>query len=254
MTSEISAAKVFVQVLGFTDAERRALDTVFRLSEQRETVYSLWRGGACEPPRLALIDGQSQEARLGPGPALHPQLKFIWVDAPAQPGNAWRTFERPLSWAKVLDAMDQLFAPPEAIDFDLDIGSGAADPKPPDPRAPGKRALIASADRNERLYLRAKLALAELTQADEAETGAQALELARAHQYAVALVDFGLPDVNCWAFLRELAQARPAIPHVIVTKAKASAGTWMRARLAGARGCFGKPPHPGKLQDLLQKV
>jgi CheY-like chemotaxis protein len=168
--------------------------------------------------------------------------------------NAWRTLERPLSWTDVLSVMDELFAPPEAIDFDLDFDSGGADTRPPEPQEPAKRALIASADRNERLYLRAKLALAELTQADEAETGAQALELTRAHQYAVALVDFALPDVNGWAFLKELTQARPVIPHVIITKAKASAGERLRAWLAGAEGCLEKPPHPGKLQYLLQKV
>jgi hypothetical protein len=72
---------------------------------------------------------------------------------------------------------------PEVIDFDLDVDSAGPETQPPEPREPAKRALIASADRNERLYLRARLALAELTQADEAETGAQALELTRAHQY-----------------------------------------------------------------------
>jgi DNA-binding response OmpR family regulator len=140
------------------------------------------------------------------------------------------------------------------VDFDLDFDSAGADTQPPAPQEPIKRALIASADRNERLYLRAKLALAELTHADEAETGAQALELTRAHQYAVAVVDFALPDVNGWALLKELTEARPLIPHVIITKAKASAGERVRAWLAGAKGCFDKPPHPGKLQDLLQKV
>ena len=72
--------------------------------------------------------------------------------------------------------MDELFVPPEPVDFDLDFDESAAETWPPTP----ERALIASADRDERLYLRAKLALADLTQADEAETGAQALELARA--------------------------------------------------------------------------
>ena len=98
-----------------------------------------------------------------------------------------------------LAGADTLRFTPLNYDFDLDFDSDSLDTRPPEPREPGKRALIASADRNERLYLRAKLALAELTVADEAETGAQALELARAHQYAVALVDFALPDVNGWA-------------------------------------------------------
>jgi CheY-like chemotaxis protein len=253
MPSEKNAQRVFVKVVGFTDVERHALNTVFRLSERRNTVYSLWMADAPERPRLALIDGHSYEARLELATAHDPELKLIWIGVVA-PANASRTFDRPLFWPDVLDAMDGLFAAPQEVDFDLDLGDDEADTRPPAPLVTGKRALIASADRDQRLYLRAKLALAELTQADEAETGAQALELARAHQYAVVLVDFGLPDVSGWALLKELTEARPAIPHLIITKARASAGERVRAWLAGANGCFDKPPHPGKLQDLLQKV
>jgi CheY-like chemotaxis protein len=243
------AQRIFVKVVGFTDVERHALNTMFRLSEQRATIYSLWESGAPEPPKLALIDGQSYEARLeleSPRSAL---LKLIWVGA-VSPAHAWRTFERPLSWPDVVVAMDELFTPPEPLDFDLGFDEGAGERS--DNHA--KRALIASADRDERLYLRAKLALADLTQADEAETGAQALELARAHHYAVALVDFALPDVDGWAFIKQLTEARPAIEHVIVTKARASLGERARGWFAGAKGFFDKPPHPGKLQDLLHRV
>lgn len=249
MTAENNAQRVFVKVVGFTDVERHALNTVFRLSEQHETVYCLWQEGAPQPPKLALVDGQSSEAtvELAAQPAAA-ERKLIWVGDMA-PGQAWRSFERPLSWPDVVNAMDELFAP---IDFDLDFDS--VDTLPPQPEEPGKRALIASADRNERLYLRAKLALVELTHADEAETGAQALELARTHQYSVALLDFALPDVNGWALLKELRQSQPAIPHVIITKGKASAGERVRAWWGGAAGCFDKPPHPGKLHDLLQRV
>lgn len=240
--------RVFVKVVGFTDVERHALNTMFRLSELRGTIYSLWESGAPEQPKLALIDGQSYEARLELESPKNALLKLIWVGAVA-PAHACRTFERPLSWPDVVKSMDELFASPEPLDFDLGFDEGAA---PGDGTA--KRALIASADRDERLYLRAKLALADLTRADEAETGAQALELARAHHYAVALVDFGLPDMDGWAFIKELTEARPAIAHVIVTKAQASLGERARGWFAGAKGFFDKPPHPGKLQDLLHKV
>lgn len=252
MTAESNAERVFVRVVGFTDVERHALNTVFRLSEQRETMYCLWQEDAPGAPRLALIDGQSYEAPVELASSAHPDLNLIWIGADA-PDNAWRRFERPLSWPDVVNAMDELFAPPPALDLDLDFDS-EVDTLPPPPEEPGKRALIASADRNERLYLRAKLALAELTRADEAETGAQALELARTHQYSVALLDFALPDIGGWALLKELRQSRPAIPHVIITKDKASAGERVRAWWAGAAGCFDKPPHPGKLHDLLQRV
>jgi CheY-like chemotaxis protein len=242
--------RVFVKVVGFTDVERHALNTVFRLSEQREIVYSLWDAEAPEPPRLALVDGQSYEAALELALPVNEGLKFIWVGEEPPP-DASHVFERPMAWPELVHSMDELFIPEAPLDFDLDWDSDRAQTHPP---AAGKRALIVAADRDERLYLRAKLALAELTQADEAQTGALALELARAHRYDVALVDFALPDVDGWAFLGELRQARPPIAHIIVTKWRPSAADRLRARFAGAREIFEKPPHPGKLHSLLQKI
>jgi CheY-like chemotaxis protein len=246
------AQRVFVKVLGFTDVERHALNTVFRLSEESDPAYTLWAPDAPEPPQLALIDGDSYEARLEMESPAMEGLKLIWVGGAATEG-AWRTFERPLSWPDIVRSIDELFAPVEALDFDLDGDSGPAT-LPPEPEVPSKRALIASGDRNERLYLRAKLALAQLTQADEAETVAQALELTRANQYEVALVDFGLPGVGGWDLLKELSSSKPAIPHVIITKDNASLVERARAWFGGAEAFFDKPPHPGKLHDLLRKI
>lgn len=245
--------RVFVKVVGFTDVERHALNTVFRLSEQRDTVYSLWLPDAPAPPQLALVDGHSYESGVDAESPEAGDLKLVWVgDAP--PPNAWRVFERPIAWPEVVQVMDQLFAG-QALDFDLglDEDAGVPDTLPPD-EPPRKRALIASADRDERLYLRAKLALAQLTEADEAETGAQALELTRQHQYDLAVMDFALPDLDGWMLLKELAAARPPIPHLIVTKDKPSFAERVRAWFAGAEGFFDKPPHPGKLHDLLQRI
>ena len=246
------AERIFVKVMGFSDVERHALNTIFRLSEQRQTVYSLWEPGAPQAARLALIDGQSAEARHELEQTGQSDLKIIWVGAVA-PASAFRTFDRPLSWPDVLRAMDQLFAPPEPLDFDLGFDGGAPT-EPPSIIAAGPRALIAAAGREERLYLRAKLALAHLTQADEAETAAQALELARNNNYGIALIDFSLPDMNGWAFVKELTGAHPAIHHVIVTKFEPSVGERVRAWFSGIEGFFNKPPHPGRLQSLLQRM
>ncbi|AMO21582.1 hypothetical protein GCM10027034_03360 [Ramlibacter solisilvae] len=244
------AQRIFIKVIGFSDVERHALNSLFRLSEQRETVYALWEPGAPEEPALALIDGQSYEAGVQLVLPQEHQLKFIWIGSRA-PAQAWGAFERPISWPEVVHAMDDLFAPPLDLDVDLD---GADTLPPPLEATPRKRALIASADRDERLYLRAKLSLVDLTQADDAESGAQALELARDNDYAVALVDMELPDMQGWELLRELAGGKRQIPHVIATKLGASLGERVRARLAGLDGLFDKPPDPARLHELLQKV
>lgn len=141
---------------------------------------------------------------------------------------------------------------------DLDLAFDAADTQPPDTRPPElpprRRALIVNADRDERLYLRAKLALAELREADEAETAAQALELARDNDYALALVDFDLTDANGWMLLKELGNGPRPIAKIILTKTRPSLRERARARFAGVAGFLAKPPHPGKLHELLLKV
>lgn len=247
--------RVFVQVVGFTDVERHALNTVFRLSELRPTSYWLWTPEAPEAPRLALLDGQSYEAGLaletlrGSGPSL------AWVGDHA-PAGVWRSFSRPLSWPDVVQAMDEMFTPFTDVEFDLDLDSGPDTVPPPmdDDDAPVRRALIASSDLNERLYLRAKLALHELTVADEAESAADVMELLRTNRYDVALVNFSLPDSDGWPFIRQLAQARSVISHLVVTKDTASLAERIQAWSAGVEAFLAKPADPLKLQRALRKV
>ena len=251
------AQRVFVKVLGFSPAERHALNTLFRLSETRETVYSLWEPQAPQLPRLALVDGRSEEAREERGT---PDCKLIWIGSVA-PASSWRSFDRPLCWPDVIEAMDELFAMPAVpdvnLDLDLDLDSEAPPTLPPGPSEPelvGRRALIVSGNRDQRLYLRARLALAELTQVDEAQTGAEALALARAQTYCIALVDFGLPDMESWALLKALKAAQPGPIQLVVTKAHASPWERLRARWGGALILPGDPPEPALLRRALERA
>lgn len=250
--------QVFIKVVGFGDVERHALNTLFQLSRERPTSYWLWTPEAPAQPQLALLDGLSYEARVEAESPQNRQLKAIWIGDGA-PQTVWRSFKRPVAWPDVVEAMDELFTPLTEVEFDLDLGfDGGPDTVPPDQvpeePAPARRALIAAADLNDRLYLRAKLALNHLTVADEAETAAQALELMRGRNYVVALVDFGLPDGGGWPFIRRLMDAQPPIPHLIVTKERASAPERLRAWFAGIEAFFSKPPDPVKLGELLKKV
>ncbi|MEJ8839625.1 response regulator [Ramlibacter sp. AN1133] len=239
------AQRVFIKVVGFSDEERHALNTVFRLSEQCLTMYQLWTPVAPEPPRVALLDGQSWEARVEAESPLHRDLRLLWVGA-NPPATIWRAFPRPLPWPDVIEALDQMFAPEAGIDVDLAQG--------PDSVMSQKQALIISANRDQRLYLRARLALARLTLADEAETGAQALELARGKKYDLALVDCSLPDIDAWALLRQLRQGPHAIVHVAMTQAERSVPERLRAWLGGADALLENPPHPGRLDAWLSRI
>lgn len=247
--------RVFVDVIGFSDVERHALNTVFRLSENRDTAYAPWTPEVTEQPKLILMDGDCYEALLAMASPGQPDAKLIWIGDNG-PSYIWRRFDRPLHWPDVVSAMDELFSPPEALDFELDAEFDGA---PPDTLPPGaedgppKRALIASASLDERLYLRARLALSGLTLADDAETAAQALELAGTGRYSVVMVDFALPQGG-WSLLKLLRELKPARPCLVVTKARATGADRLRARLNGVEGFFDKPPHPAQLSRLLQKV
>lgn len=243
--------QVFVKVVGFTDVERHALNTVFRLSAEGGVAYALWTPEAPAAPQLALIDGQSYEARLELESPAVAELKLIWVGAIA-PAHAWRTFERPLQWPDVVNAMDALFADTGPLDLDLDFDFDG-DHKPP-AAPPGKRALIVDPGQEDRFYLRAKLASVGLLQADEAASGLEALELLKANTYSVALVNLHVTDMDGWELFKQVGATKPNKPQVILTTSSRSLSLKTRAWFAGASACLDKPLHPGKLAALLQKV
>ncbi len=102
--------RIFVRVFGFSDVERHALNTVFRLSESRPVVYALWNEDAPEKAQAALVDGDSWEATVELANPGNDKLSVIWVgERPA--GNAALVFERPLQWAAIVEGLDRLFVP-----------------------------------------------------------------------------------------------------------------------------------------------
>ncbi|NML45617.1 response regulator [Ramlibacter sp. G-1-2-2] len=244
------AQRIYIKVVGFSEEERHALNTLFRLSEQCLTMYQLWSPQARAPAGMALLDGDSYEARLEAESPLNSGMKLLWIGADAPP-SVWRSIARPFQWPEVIEALDTVFNP-GSVDLDLDVTpSEAPDSLPP---LPPKLALIVSPSRDERLYLRARLSLAHLTQADEAESGAEALQLARGKQYDFALVDFRVPDMDAWNLLRQLKQGKRPIQHVALTKAQRSLPEHVRAWWGGAEALLDSPPHPQRLNAWLRRL
>lgn len=238
------AQRIYIKVVGLSDEERHALNTFFRLSEQCRTMYQLWTPQAAEPAKVALLDGQSWEARVEAASPLHGDLRLLWV-GPNPPANASFAFPRPIVWPEVVAALDSLFSPDAAVQPSREPEIDSAMSR--------MRALIVSADRGERLYLRARLSLSRLTRADEAESGSQAMELARGKQYDVALVDAGLSDMDAWALLGRLKQGRKPIPHLAMTKVVRTMSARMRA-WQGSLALLEDPPDPARLDAWLSRI
>ncbi len=249
--------RILIRVVGFSDVERHALNTVFRLSQEptsgRSFSYEPWTQGDTEPVGLTLIDGSvgtaAQElANLHSNPG----IGLIWVGA-VKPANAWRTFSRPLRWPDVLTAMDRYFTPPSALDLDLVSDSlptqlEAASTQPADltPSLDTQRALIADANREARLYLRSKFAALGITQLDEAASVTQAQALLSQRGYHIVCVDLGMTDQDPWLAVAAAHAARLRI----VTGQRIGLGTKFTAK---AHGCvvLEKPLDPAKLSTLL---
>ena len=254
----------FVKVVGFSAAERHALNTVFRLSDEGHRTYALWTPEASAAPALLLLDGETPEAKAELALPQADGARVIWVGADA-PAGSWRVFDRPISWPHVVQAIDRLFEPAASVtagdgevDFDLGDDSAGPDTQPPDtlppePASPQPRALVASVDREQRLYLRARLALAGLTAVDEAESGGQAVELAKRLTYCLAIVEHHAPDVDAWSVLKRLRALGADRPSVILTKAHASPLDRLHAWFGGA-AFLPTPPDPVDLDAAIRRV
>ena len=239
---------VFVKVVGFRDVERHALNTLFRLSMERPTSYALWTPEAPVMPHIALIDVESYEAGLAlASPTLNPNLKLICIGNVA-PKNAWRVFARPVNWTAVIHAMDQLFAS-ASVDIDIDMEGEAAVSIPPGVR----QTLVVDPSRDDRLYLRARLALAGLIEVEEAETVMEAATKVREHHYDVVIVNVDMLD-EPWSLVERLVAMEPPIGSVLVSTTNNAWVMHERAERAGCRALLNKPYDPSHIFRVLQMV
>ncbi|RYF40650.1 MAG: response regulator [Comamonadaceae bacterium] len=269
--------RIFVKHYGFSEAERHALDTVFRLSESGATVYAPWTATSAETPDVLLVDGDSWEAVLALANPGHDGIRLVWVGEGA-PEHAWRVFPAPVRWSAVIEALAAAFAPPapsappppppplssQALSLDLDLAhdqdmhvhfEGEDDTAPmglDGLPAAARRVLVVDAARDQRLYLRAKLASAGLYEVDEAGSGAEALALLASQSYHLAMVDLGLTDMDGWSIAKAVENTRPAIARLIVTGTEPAWRCGMKAWFSGAQVYLQKPLDPEKLKILLQ--
>ena len=205
--------RIYVEVVGFSDVERHALNTVFRLSEERDLAYAPWaplvapgtpvHGAYAE---VTLVDGQCAEAVL-----LHAKVppqgqRLIWV-GPHAPVHAWRVVNRPIQWAELLNDLDAVFAARQADSGFLDLDVTLPGPLDDVIGAPAtRRALLVGSPESERAVLRTLLSAQRIVDIDTAQTTETALELMTRHRHVCGVFDLDDHHVDTWQLARPFSQ------------------------------------------------
>lgn len=247
-TVEDMGQRIALRVVGFSDVERHALNTLVRLSEEQATAYGLWTPEAGDPPGLLLIDGESYESALALAQPLD-GCRLIWV-GPNAPPLADRVFQRPLVWPQLLTAMNELMgiASVHPVDLDLDLLIGDGDTAP-GALPTGPRALIVHRDAQARLYLRARLAIHGYPVADEAATAQEALALATSQVYPLVTLGLDLPDAPPLVFIDQL-RGLPTPPRIVGLLPQWTLAGWWSLRRRGV-AALADPPDPYRLASVL---
>lgn len=265
---------ILVSVVGFSDVERHALNTIFRLSQGREVSYAPWipltPPGTVVPAgvaQVALVDGESAEAVLAHAKEMPAGQRLIWV-GPDAPRHAWRVLDRPIEWAAVLHDLDAVFAAQQAdsglldldvtapspldLALDLDMESGVE---------PVRRALVVSEDPQERTYLRTRLALAGIVHVDEVFDMESAVELLGRQTYLCGVFNLDDQHMDVWSIMRVFVQRNPhALALATSELAGPLAGWWRRRRVrrdahrVGVTALLARPLQPRQISEWLELI
>lgn len=129
-----------------------------------------------------------------------------------------------------------------------------------------KRVMVVSADESERMYLRARLALAQLVWVDEAATTTQALTALAVRPYAMAFVNLDSVAIDGAAIAARLRAGNP-LATLVLTSSAVSGGhpfnllaRWRRWQLSRHMGddrhaeVLAKPLEPREVIQLLARL
>ena len=259
--------RIFVSVVGFSDVERHALNTVFRLSEDRDLAYAPWAPmlapGADVPvaaAHVALVDGESAEAVLVHARELPQGQRLIWV-GPDAPEQAWRVMQRPIQWSGVLTDLDAVYAARQVDSGLLDLDITAPSPleglafDSPDQL---KRALLVGLDTQEAMYLRSRLALSDVVETDDAQDTDAALALIGRNRYCCGVFNLDDHQVDAWSLARLFRDRYPQAITIALSETAGPLGDWWNrrrirrnSRRAGISALLARPLQPRELSQWM---
>jgi CheY-like chemotaxis protein len=97
-----------IRVIGLTDTERHAFNSVVRLSQGRNPSYTIWQPGDGRPDVLLLDGHHADSAKVAQSNREQPD-HMIWLGSDP-PDFVHYSLQRPLQWMAVLGQMDTVIA------------------------------------------------------------------------------------------------------------------------------------------------
>lgn len=262
--------RVLVGVVGFSDVERHALNTVFRLSEERGLSYAPWVppvpadvNAALVPPQVMLVDGSSAEAVLSHARQLPRGQWLIWV-GPDAPEHAWRVLERPIQWVNILHDLDAVFAVHQADSGLLDLDITSPDRLHDDPSTAAnqlKRAILVGVSHDEASLLRNHLSLAGVDEVDVSSTTNDTIDLLGRNLYCCGVFNLDDQHIDPWTLMALFRKRNSdALPVAISELAGPLAGWWSRRRTRrnaerlGIAALLARPLDPEALSRWMDRL
>ena len=97
-----------IRVIGLTDTERHAFNSVVRLSQGRNPSYTIWQQGDGRPDILLLDSQHPDSLKVAQSNRSQPD-HLLWLGAD-MPDFVHYSLQRPLQWMAVLQQMDTIIA------------------------------------------------------------------------------------------------------------------------------------------------
>jgi hypothetical protein len=260
--------RIFVGVVGFSDVERHALNTVFRLSEERELSYTPWTpltapgaSVAGTAAQVVLVDGDSAEAVLSHAKETPAGQRLIWVGSDP-PAHAWRVHERPIQWANVLHDLDTVYSAGQVDSglIDLDVSMPMSLDGLTEETVPAlKRVLLVGVEEQDLATLRRQFALPAEFQLDEVFNTEAAIECLGRHQYCCGVFNLDNLQVDVWSLAGLFRKRFPDAMTIALSQLAGPLGDWWKrrrvkrhAREVGVSALLSRPIHAEDLDPWIE--
>jgi two-component system, cell cycle response regulator len=265
-----------VDVIGFNPTERAMLTSIFALAARRDPGFVQYDPVSALSPDLYLVD-MDDSAALGEFRALNRRdsLPVVLVASPGH-GAAEEVVERPLQWARLLQALEDAIGDvSDTAPATLDIAAhgpgettwprrsgasllrtapgsagGAAEIK----RALGDTVLVVDDNATVRAFMEAKLAPFKF-EVDFAENGEEAVGLTGTREYACVFLDVVMPGIDGYQVCKLIKANKQAIKKtaVVMLTSRSSPFDKLRGSLAGCDEYLTKPLDEDRLFEVIAK-